>query len=474
MAARKVTVHPDSGSPAGSNGSVVRRVGPAIPLAIPLVIGMLHGGLAGGPTGTPSVAAPTSMVQGSSLSGLHCGGGSSGYAACEAPYPMLAAGHPVDWFFVFKLNAAKFPLCGVSVTSEGTDARQCPFGGEAQKYTFGQQYLVASSEAPTPVAGSKECVGDTTGDPVGATFDEVYNGGFHYVVWNDQFYGDPKSASCGGEGCDSPWGHSKGMLAWNDAGVGMVMQVSTPSWPGSGSARRPRGDGNTLGCVKDDNVKVSQHFFALRLNKDDLVRVLDGLANASVVTDPANPQIVSSGGPDDVKAKVSALGVKSTSTALVSGMLSTGVELISKPSAMHVPPWQMVSSVLGGVPLRAATWWATPEIPSTAGGVPGCWDSSLTTAPGAVEIATTGTWKGTAIGLKGGISADSNHAKIGVSTTATDHYAIFGDMNQQGKLAGKCESSQNGRGGMFFVMQNKELSDGIAGLIAGQSAATAP
>src|SRR5271154_3866263 len=99
----------------------------------------------------------------------------------------------------------------------------------------------------------------------------------------------------------------------------MVLEVSSSSWPGSGSARSPRTDGNTLGCVKDDDVKVSQHFFALRLSHDDLGTVLDGLANASVVTDPKNPQIVSNGGPADIQAKVNALGVKSSNTALVTG-----------------------------------------------------------------------------------------------------------------------------------------------------------
>jgi hypothetical protein len=459
MPPRKSIIRPNDG---GSSGKAIRTIGPAIPLAIALLHGAVTGGPLAGPVSPQGTTANVSSVL------APCG--VAGATACTAPYPMLTKGHPVDWFFVFKLNAAKFPLCGANVTAGGTDARVCPFGGEPQKYAFGQQYLVASSEAPTLASGSKECVGDTTGDPVGATFDEIYNGGFHYVVWNDQFYGDPKSASCGGEGCDSPWGHSKGMVAWNDAGEGLVMQVSTPSWPGSGSAKTPRTDGNSLGCVKDDDVKVSQHFFALRLNKDDLLRVLDGLSNASVVTDAKNPQIVSNGGPDDVQAKVNLLGVKSTSTKLVTDILSSGVELIAKPSAMHVPPWQMVSSVLGGVPLRAATWRATPEIPSTTGGVPGCWDTSLTSPPGSVEIATTGTWNGTTIGLKGGISSDSNHAKIGVSTTATDHYAIFGDMNQQGKLSGTCESSQNGRGGMFFVVQNTQLSSSLGSLITGESA----
>ena len=63
--------------------------------------------------------------------------------------------------------------------------------------------------------------------------------------------------------------------------------MSTPSWPASGSSAHPRPtDGNTLGCVADNDVLVSQHFFALALNRDDVIAVLKALANASVVTDP--------------------------------------------------------------------------------------------------------------------------------------------------------------------------------------------
>jgi hypothetical protein len=378
---------------------------------------------------------------------------------------MLAKGHPVNWWFVFKLNVSKFPGCGGGKV-------ECPFGGTPQSYTPGLQYAYASSEADNLQPGGGDCLGDGTSDPVGATFDQVYSGNFHYVIWNDQFYGDPASASCGGEGCDSPWGHSKGMVAWNDAGEGMVMQVSTPSWPAAGSATHARKDGNTLGCVKDDNVKVSQHFFALRLSHQDLLTVLDALNNASVVTDPKNVQIVSNGGPADVQNKVTSLGVKSSNTTATQGVLSSGVAVISKPSALHVPPWQMVSSLIGGVPLRTATWWDAPTIPPTTGGAPGCWDPSLTTAPGAVDIATSGTWKGVTFSLKGGISPDGNHAKIGVSTSPNDNYVIFGDMNQQGALSGDCGSSQNGRGGMFFVMVDHQLSTDVASLITTPAAPT--
>ena len=101
---------------------------------------------------------------------------------------------------------------------------------------------------------------------------------------------------------------------------------------------------------------------------------------------------------------------------------------------MHVPPWQMVSSLLGGEPLRVASWWQDPEIPSTTATTAiSCWDAALSTKTGAVQIATTGTWQGTTIGLKGGASPAGNHAKIRVST-GTHPYAIFGDMNQQGSL----------------------------------------
>lgn len=220
-------------------------------------------------------------------------------------------------------------------------------------------------------------------DPVGATFDRVYNGSYYYVLWNDQFYDDPPIAVCSGS-CGSPWGHAKGMLAWNDHGEGFIMQVSTPSWPASGSRAFPRKDGNMLGCVTDNNVKVSQHFFALKLSKEDLVKILQALQNASVVTDPANRQIVANGGPPDVQDLVKQLGKQSGAKTRTHVKLSSGVDLISKPSGEHVPPWQMVSATLNIVPLRAATWWEPPKIDTTTDTTHiECWDGSLGT-PGPV------------------------------------------------------------------------------------------
>jgi hypothetical protein len=391
------------------------------------------------------------------------------HAQGAAPGPLLAKEHPVNWWFVFKLNAGTFPSCA------GGAQRTCPFGGAVQNYkAFGQQFVFASSEDPSLKQGS-DCAGDTTVDPVGATFDQVYNGSFHYVVWNDQFYDDPIIAGCTKE-CGSPWGHSKGALAWNDAGNGFVLQVSTPSWPASGSKLFPRKtDGNTLGCVRDNDVEVSQHFFALKLNKQDLVTVLKALQNASVVTDPKNPQVVNNGGPADVQDLVKHLGVRSNGTSFTKVTLSSGVQLISKPSALKVPPWQMISAILGGASLRAATWWAKPEIHTTTAATSvACWSSSLG-KPGPVEIATTGHWAGQEIGLTGGAGPNFNHAKIGVSTSGTDHLSVFGDMNQQGTLSGpNCASSQNGRGGLFYVIDDAKLFGSVKNLISGSTAPEAP
>ena len=50
---------------------------------------------------------------------------------------------------------------------------------------------------------------------------------------------------------------------------------------------------------------------------------------------------------------------------------------------------------------------------------------------------------------------------------------IFGDVNQQGTLSGSnCGSSQNGRGGLFYVLDDAALADSVADLIIGESAPT--
>lgn len=394
----------------------------------------------------------------------------------KPPRPLLAKGEPVDWWFVFKFNSSKpFRGCGPV-----KGARQCPFGGvPLTRGSFGQQFVFASSKKQTLQRG-KGCLGAQLSDPVGATFDQVYNGNYFYVLWNDQFYGDPRV--CGrAANCTGRWGHSKGMLAWNNEGKGFIMQVTTPSWPGSGSFRIPRASGNTLGCVSTNNsLRSSQHFFALQLNKDDLLTVLKAMRAASVATDFKVSQVVYNGGPKEVRDAVFELGQKPSSRdkfPIIHERLSTKVggkpvQIIAKPSNLHVPPWQLVSALLRGVSARAATWWTRPKIPSSTKSTKiKCWSGEIGADPGPVAIALTGEWNGSTIKLY----APSNHAKIGVANSDNKRYEIFGDLNQQGSLSPPpdCDSSQNGRGGLFFVLQDDKLYDSMRALIAGDSAAAA-
>lgn len=398
-----------------------------------------------------------------------------------APTPLLNPKTPVDWSILFKLNSEE----------ERGDIKPPGMTGqfdikgwkrplyEKNNKKFSHHYLFASSRNPV-VQHGRSILGASPYDPLGSTFAEIYFGSWYYVVWNDQFYGDPMNSR------GSPWGHSKGVLAWNEEGEGIVMQVSTPSWPGSGSKKFPRKtDGNTLGFVSDDDIQVSQHFYTLKLTKPDLIKVLAGMHNASVVTDPTNPQIVNNGGPPEVRALVKTLGRRDKDNLCTNVLLSSGVRLISKPSALAVPPWQLVSAELGGVDLRVASWWTSPRIYSTTrkSPLPGCWGDLR--KPGAVDIATSGTWwekkghKVERLGLTGGPSGNHNHAKFGVSTSKGKYYSIFGDMNQQGALCPgdarvnqKCSSSQNGRGGLFYVMEDKTLHKSLTSLLSGNSAPT--
>jgi len=257
------------------------------------------------------------------------------------------------------------------------------------------------------------------------------------------------------------------MLAWDDAGEGFIMQVSTPNWAGAGSKQFRRKNGNTLGCLAQDggkkpqnNVLVSQHFFALKLTKADVVTVVKALRHISIVTahKPSHNdhQVVNNGGPADIAAAVDELGTISESSGYLDERLSTGVRLIAKSPKLTVPPWQMVSAVLSQKSLKVATWYSTNKIPDTDGrNAPGCWDPRLEN-PGPVVNVLTGHWSSTRFKLVGG----SNHAKLGVSTSG--NLAIFGDMNQEGSLSGpKCDVRQNPRGGMFYVLEDNTMADAL-------------
>ncbi len=400
--------------------------------------------------------------------------------------PLAGPNEPVDWMFAYKFNDGSFPDPPPPKGSVNGI-----FGGTPKDYPdgFSQQYVFATSKNPTLVKGAGP-IGATLTDPLGATFGQVYlRPGYFYILWNDQFYDDPIETK------GSPAGHSKGMAAWNDDGEGFVLQVSTPSWPACGSHLFTRNsqktidgatkhlkdskgkfielDGNTLGCIDDDDIEVAQHFFCLKLNKDDLVSVLTALTNSSVVTDPTVPALCQNGGPSDVQALVKKMGKGVSSKSIINKTLSTGVRIISKPSSLAVPPWQAISAKLNGLSLRVVSWWASPTIYSTkAGDTPLCWAPGLGT-PGDVDIALTGSWAGKNIDLIGDNGGNSNHAKIGISKDESQPICIFGDENQQGTIskgAHACSSSQNGRGGTYYVLNNAGLFGSLTQLFSGRTA----
>lgn len=401
-------------------------------------------------------------------------------SVASAPVPLIRSDHAVDWWFAFKFNAETFPR---SSDSEPT----CLFGGKAggnRGYLdkIGQNFVYAGSDDSALQQGTG-FIGDSTEDPLGATFDEIYNGDYFYVVWNDQFYRDP-ALQCEGSTaneCGKPWGHSKGLLAWNSDGEGIVLQVTTPDWPGSGSKAFLRAEGNSLGCMLSDNdVDLSQHFFALKLNKDDVLKVLAALKQEGAVTDTGDAQIVRSGGPPEIISAVAQLGSPNSDATVTNVQLSSGVHLIAKAGGLLAPPWQLVSALLGGVPLRVASFWSGTKIYSTSAKTKAsCLPKDFGTS-GPIQIALTGMWNGTPIGLSGssqkgsnGDSLGANHAKVGVSIGDGTTLTILGDMNQDGILSGTgsaCAVSQNVRGGLFFVVDNAGFHDEMTKLIAGKTA----
>lgn len=113
----------------------------------------------------------------------------------------LADGKPVQWWFAYKFSAQSYP------GNANDPNRDCPFGGHLRRdgANFSQRYAYATSTNPTLRDGTG-LIGTGVGDPLGATFSRIYNGRYYFVVWNDQFYGDPArdSPNCDDQQCGSP------------------------------------------------------------------------------------------------------------------------------------------------------------------------------------------------------------------------------------------------------------------------------
>ena len=154
----------------------------------------------------------------------------------SSPTPLLSSGKPVDWWFVFKFNSAEEPgepkPEGMTGIFDVKGWKRPTYESNVKKYS--QHYAFASSANPSLQHGN-QILGTSTKDPLGATFAQVYlaDDPCYYVLWNDQFYGDPLKS--GG----SPWGHSKGMLAWDEAGEGLSSRSAHLPGPAPATRRIP-------------------------------------------------------------------------------------------------------------------------------------------------------------------------------------------------------------------------------------------
>ena len=377
------------------------------------------------------------------------------------------------------------------------------------KNQWSLQYLIATDKEPKLKKGVG-CLGMTNEDPLGSTFNQIYNNNCNYLIYNDQFYSDPISGPdivAFGTG----YAHAKGMLAWDNNGDGIWLQVTTPNWPKCGSKKFATSwDGNTLGCGLDNNIEASQHFFCICINKIDVINILNGYIQTFIITDNSKPQLVYllKNCPREIKKLVDQLQIPEFIKTWDSscpknypkgsrkppqinkkylnmnlqgvGNIFKDIKVVFKPSKLRVPPWQYMSTMLNSVDIYSATWWQPPAIPSTPRNIkPDCpdWQSFFgDKLPGEVSIVKTGKWENIKFSLTASEISNKNHAKFGVGKI--DDICIFSDINQQGAVrCGSgiytckntappesptcCATGQNYRGGAWIILPNKILANSL-------------
>ena len=202
-------------------------------------------------------------------------------------------------------------------------------------------------------------------------------------------------------------------------------------------------------------VAFSQHFFALKLNKADVVTVLAGAAERERRHRSGKPQIVQRrpGGRSQWSRSRRAISKERRRSHQERASRGRDPDLeavrpgMSRPGRWFRRCWAMPGE-------RSATWWMKPWIyhqMARRGSMLG--RATLGPKPGPVAIAGTGA----------GMSRDQphrplNHAKFGTTTSADKRFSILGDLNQQGAIAPPgCDKSQNGRGGLFFVVRGQAV-----------------
>ena len=270
------------------------------------------------------------------------------------------------------------------------------------------------------------------------------------------------------------------MLAWNETARASSCRCRRRRGPAP-AASVSRKSGNTLGCVKtNNNLVASQHFFALKLNKEDLLEGAAGDAKRERRHRSDNRQIAQNGGPPEIRDAAEELGKKPheklrhkkpDDLKIIQTQLTADVMLISKPSNAER------AALADGVGAARRRLRAHRHMVGLAADLLdqevdqdrllGGHVEVRQKSPGDVIIAKNGTFGGRPLGLIGG----QNHAKVGVVTSGRTSFSIFGDLNQQGTInpvKGKCDASQNGRGGMFFVVKNDELFKTLSDMLEGE------
>lgn len=171
--------------------------------------------------------------------------------------------------------------------------------------------------------------------------------------------------------CSSPFGHSKGAMAYEKNGQGFFLQGTTPNWPDPSqkSTYAP------LGCQLDNNVYLSQSFMGLTLNSDTFTDMAPYIQAARV----CSTGTISCAGSDAAghvidynctseQTRNESWSILDTAFAGTSNSkinsksevfkTSGGVQFTftAHSSADDVPPWLIVANELG-VDLGVSSWW---------------------------------------------------------------------------------------------------------------------
>ena len=316
----------------------------------------------------------------------------------------------------------------------------------------------------------------------------------------DQISCDSRALPHFNNGCGSPWGHSKGAFAFEEGSLGFFLQGTTPNWPdpSQGDTFAP------LGCQLDNNVYLSQSFLGVTLASDDFTTIAPVLEKARLCSSGSLSCRNGSSGHmvdfnctseatrgEDWSILNTAFAATSTMDMPSEGLNITApggstLRLFSHSAAYENPPWLLVANDLG-VDLGVASWWDFNYGQATLCSGDDYSNATenyclinnelglaLNTQGGAAQSVENAIAASFMVGgadrawaLWGEFSGIASHAKFGVAGDQTSHWVVSGDQNSQGfDCSSACNGSQQGRGGLFFAVQDEALHESLYDLLA--------